>query len=98
MMICSGTSDRGRGFDDVQTIHFIAYAVGLSRVVQLPAPVKVFHVADVAGSTGEKIRIEREYDFGSFRVIHSIDVAAEGQFRSVAHSVVRRRLPLMPLR
>src|SRR5215471_6360463 len=98
MMICSGTSDRWCGFDHVQAIHFMAYAVGLSKLVQLPPPVKLFHVADVAGSTCKEIRIEREYDFGLFRVIHSIDLAAEGQFRSIACSVVRRRLPLMPLR
>jgi len=57
-VIRAGAGDRGRGLDHVQTVHF-AGAIDFGKLIELPAAVKLFHVADMTGSAGEKIGVER---------------------------------------
>src|SRR5215472_1121955 len=67
-------------------------------LVELAAFVKVSHVADVAGSAGKKIGVDRKNNLGVFRAVDRVDVTSESEFCALARAVSDGRFPLMPFR
>src|SRR5712692_6664925 len=97
-MIGAGASHRRRGLDDVKPVHLGADAIGQGILIQLAPPVKLLHVADVAGAAGEKIGVQRQNHFGAVRAIYGVNVASKRQLPASARTVASRWLPLLPFR
>ena len=89
-MIGTGASERAGAFNRIETIH--------RRGDALYAPFlgKVVGIAQSAGLTGEKIRIERQDHVGFIKMIERRDLLPKGQLRSGLHGMIGDWFILVP--
>ena len=97
-MVRARARNRGRRLDDIEAAHLETEAIRSVELIQLAAPVKLSHVADIAGPAGEEIGVKRKDDLGILRAIHRVDVIPESELCALARSISDGRFPLMPFR
>src|ERR1700674_3091900 len=96
-MIRARTRHTRRRLDHVQPVHLATFAIDFRVLIELAAAVELFHVANMARTTGKEIGIEREDDLGLLRAVNGVDVIAKSELRAPARPVTDGRLPLVPL-